>query len=99
MRFFSFTPQEIKALLFLLIALLIGSGITLYKKYHRSFAPELILNESPLSSFENQSQFNEAPKDKLCQGHVHPLPEPQRNSAKIFFSRLFFEAPLKKIYP
>jgi comEA protein len=63
MRFFSFTPQEIKALLFLLIALLIGSGITLYKKYHRSFAPELILNESPLSSFENQSPFNEAPKD------------------------------------
>ena len=63
MRFFSFTPQEIKALLFLLIALVIGSGITIYKKYHPSFAPELILKESPSGSFENQSQFNEAPKD------------------------------------
>ena len=63
MRFFSFTPQEIKALLFLLIALLIGSGITLYKKYHRSFAPELILRKPPPSSFENQSQFNEDLKD------------------------------------
>jgi len=63
MRFFSFTPQEIKALLFLLMALVVGSGITIYKRHHRSFAPELILNQSPSGSFENQSQFNEAPKD------------------------------------
>jgi len=63
MRFFSFTPQEIKALLFLLMALVVGSGITIYKRHHRSFAPELILNQSLSGSFENQSQFNETSKD------------------------------------
>jgi comEA protein len=61
MQFFNFTPQEIKALLFLLIALLIGSGITVYKKYHPNFAPELVFNQNPPVSFENQSQFNENP--------------------------------------
>jgi comEA protein len=61
MQFFSFTPQEIKALLFLLIALLIGSGITVYKKYHPNFAPELVFNQNPPVSFENQSQSNENP--------------------------------------
>jgi comEA protein len=59
MWFFNFTPQEIKALLFLLIALLIGSGITIYKKHHPSFAPELILERPPPVFFENQSQFGE----------------------------------------
>ncbi len=39
----SFTPQERKALLFLVIVLVVGSGITLYKKYHSDFAPELLL--------------------------------------------------------
>jgi comEA protein len=63
MQFLNFTPQEIKALLFLLIALLIGSGITIYKKYRPGFAPELIFKESPPGSLENLSQFNEAPKD------------------------------------
>jgi len=61
MQFFNFTPQEIKALLFLLIALLIGSGITVYKKYHPDFAPELVINQNPPVSFENQSQSNENP--------------------------------------
>ena len=56
---FNFTPQEIKALLFLLIALLIGSGITIYKKYHPSFAPELILEKPSPAPFENQSQSSE----------------------------------------
>jgi competence protein ComEA len=63
MQFFNFTPQEIKALLFLLIAVLIGSGVTFYKKYHSSFAPELILERPSPVPFENQSQFNEDPKD------------------------------------
>jgi competence protein ComEA len=61
MQFFNFTPQEIKALLFLLIALLIGSGITVYKKYHSNFAPELVFNHNPPVSFENQSQSSENP--------------------------------------
>ncbi len=44
MRFPVFTPQETKALLFLLVVLVIGGGITLYKRSHRDFAPELILD-------------------------------------------------------
>jgi comEA protein len=43
MQFFTFTPQETKALVFLLGALIVGSGITLYKRSHPSFAPELVL--------------------------------------------------------
>jgi comEA protein len=46
MDFFSFTPQESKAVIFLIIILLIGSGVTLYKKYHPDFAPELLLKEN-----------------------------------------------------
>ena len=63
MHFFNFTPQEIRALLFLLIALLIGSGITIYKKKHPRFAPELISEEHPPNSSENQNQFDEATND------------------------------------
>jgi comEA protein len=44
--FFSFTPQEVKAIIFLVVILLIGSGVTLYKKYHPDFAPELLLKEN-----------------------------------------------------
>lgn len=43
MDFFSFTPQESKAIIFLVVVLLIGSGVTLYKKYHPDFAPEILL--------------------------------------------------------
>jgi comEA protein len=46
--FFSFTPLEAKAIIFLIIILLIGSGVTLYKKYHPDFAPELLLKENRL---------------------------------------------------
>ncbi len=63
MRLFNFTPQEIRALLFLLTALLIGSGITIYKRQRPDFAPELVFSRSPSSSFENESQPNKASKD------------------------------------
>ena len=63
MHFFSFTPQEIKALLFLLAAVLIGSGITIYKRQHPDFAPQLVFNRSPSSSLEYKSQSDEASKD------------------------------------
>ena len=43
MQIFSFTPQETKALIFLVAALLVGSGITWYKRTHLQFAPELKL--------------------------------------------------------
>ena len=46
MQFLNFTPQEIKALIFLLTALLIGSGITLYKRTHPQFAPELVVEKN-----------------------------------------------------
>jgi comEA protein len=63
MQFFNFTPQEIRALLFLLIALLMGSGITIYKRHHPSFAPELIFKEPRPGSFKNQGPFDESSKD------------------------------------
>lgn len=55
MQFFSFTPQEIRALVFLLTALLIGSGITLYQRSHPQFAPELIVEKNlPSVNFERR---------------------------------------------
>jgi len=46
MRLPSFTPQEIKALIFLLVVLIIGGGISLYKRDHPNFARELILEST-----------------------------------------------------
>ncbi len=45
-RFPSFTSQEIKALIFLLVVIIIGGGIALYKRSHPHFAPELILGRT-----------------------------------------------------
>ena len=53
-----FTPQERKALLFLVMVLVVGSGITLYKKYHSDFAPELILKPKSNAVESNLSQPN-----------------------------------------
>ena len=56
MQFFNFTPQETKALIFLLTALLIGSGVSLYKRTHPQFAPELIVEKTevePLPQVES----------------------------------------------
>jgi competence ComEA-like helix-hairpin-helix protein len=50
MRFLNFTPQETKALIFLLVALLLGSGIILYKRTHPGFAPQLRLEKSGIDS-------------------------------------------------
>lgn len=36
-----FTPQERRALLFMIAFLLIGTGVTLYKRQNPSFAPQL----------------------------------------------------------
>jgi len=52
----NFTPQERKALLFLVIILVLGSGITLYKKYHSDFAPELLLKPKTKAVESNFSQ-------------------------------------------
>ena len=54
----SFTPQERKAIIFLIIILILGSGITLYKKYHSDFAPELILKPKAKVVESNVSQPN-----------------------------------------
>lgn len=50
MRFLNFTPQETKAILFLLMALLVGSGIILYQRNHPGFAPQLKLDKSDVDS-------------------------------------------------
>ncbi len=67
MQFFNFTPQETKALIFLLTALLVGSGITLYKRAHPQFAPELIIEKkggTPLPQTES-SLHREQNKKKI----------------------------------
>lgn len=58
MSFLGFTPQETKALIFLLLALLIGSGITLYKRSHLQFAPELIIEKNDLTVDGGQNTEN-----------------------------------------
>jgi len=50
MRFLNFTPQETKAILFLLMALLVGSGVILYQRTHPGFAPQLKLDKSDVDS-------------------------------------------------
>jgi comEA protein len=64
MSFLGFTPKETKALLFLLSALLIGSGITLYQRGHQPFAPELIVEK-------NDTPTEERPKSE---NRVNPPP-------------------------
>lgn len=54
MQLFNFTPQETRALIFLIAALVVGSGVTLYKRAHPKFAPELILQKREItSSYQN----------------------------------------------
>ncbi len=55
----SFTPQERKAIIFLTTILIIGSGITLYKKYHSDFAPELLWKPKAVYS---ESRLNASPR-------------------------------------
>jgi comEA protein len=70
MRYPSFTPQEIKALIFLLVVLIIGGGITLYKRSHPHFAPELISDfteQKDMSPIQKESFQSKKPKirDKI----------------------------------
>ena len=77
MRFLNFTPQETKAILFLLMALLVGSGIILYQRTHPGFAPQLKLDKNDVDSLgeiqylsgrgqeENAIDLNRATADEL----------------------------------
>lgn len=70
MRFPSFTPQEVKALIFLLVTLIIGGGITLYKRSHPGFAPELMSDyteKEDASLIQKQTYASKKPeiKDKI----------------------------------
>jgi comEA protein len=66
MQIFSFTPQETKALIFLVAALLVGSGITLYKKTHTQFASELVpLGREAVVSPNDMKQSSLVPDAKL----------------------------------
>ncbi len=59
MQFFTFTSQETKALIFLLAALIVGSGITLYKRNHPRFAPELVLQKTDLTAEQATGDFSD----------------------------------------
>lgn len=77
MQFLNFTPQETKALIFLLSALLLGSGIALYKRTHPQFAPELIVEKKEVQAEpwpqsllnkereKNKIDLNQATTDEL----------------------------------
>lgn len=67
MRFPSFTPQEIKALIFFLVVLIIGGGLTLYKRNHPNFAPELILESTEkedMSLIQKEPLYSKKPEIK-----------------------------------
>jgi comEA protein len=65
MQMFSFTPQETKALIFLLAALLVGSGITLYKRTHFKFAPELIMEKRELEAKPQAQAFSNEEQEEI----------------------------------
>jgi comEA protein len=67
MPFFNFTPQEIKALILLLAALMVGSGITLYKRTHPQFAPQLVVEkrEVDVSSQAQSPSYHESREMKI----------------------------------
>lgn len=77
MQFMNFTLPEIRALLFLLVALLIGSGITLYKRSHPQFAPELVVEKNDLaadSGRQKVDQLSEKPaRKKINLNHATAL--------------------------
>jgi comEA protein len=77
MHFLNFTSQEIKVLILLLVTLLLGSGITLYKRTHPQFATELVVvkkeanstsqvqSPSPHQAKERQININQASAAQL----------------------------------
>lgn len=58
-----FTPQETKVLIFLVAALIAGSGITWYKRTHPQFAPELMLQEAEANSLPQNGGVPERGSD------------------------------------
>ncbi|HEX9916969.1 MAG TPA: helix-hairpin-helix domain-containing protein [candidate division Zixibacteria bacterium] len=46
MKWWDFNLAEMRGLLVLLVLLLVGSGIAIYKKYHANFPMEIIFRES-----------------------------------------------------
>ena len=73
MTFLNFTTQEIRALLLLLMALLVGSGITLYKRTHPQFAPELVMETTGLTPVENLQTTLPSPTGQTPNRSDHPL--------------------------
>jgi comEA protein len=65
MQFLNFTPQETKALIFLLSVLLLGSGIALYKRTHPQFAPELIVEKKKVDPQPGSPLHQEQRRKKI----------------------------------
>lgn len=65
-KFPSFNPRELKAILFLLSALLIGGLITLYQSKNPSFAPELVIGDlvDSVSGYDSTNKRSSL-KDKI----------------------------------
>jgi len=50
-----FTPQEKRAIIFLVVILLVGVGVLSYKKYNPDFAPEILANDFQSTKYKNAS--------------------------------------------
>jgi comEA protein len=63
-----FTPPESKAIVFILVVLLVGTGVLTYRRYNPDFAPELLSGESKtaVASFQ-KAQSDMAVSDTLSQ--------------------------------
>ncbi len=61
-----FTPQERRALLFMIAFLLIGTGVTMYKRQNPSFAPEL-----KDSASQEEADSSLAGPDEVLRGKIN----------------------------
>jgi competence ComEA-like helix-hairpin-helix protein len=71
MRLPSFTPREAKALVFLLVVLVIGGGITLYKRGHPDFAPELVSDFAKNQKASSIQKVELYPKKPEIKERIH----------------------------
>ena len=86
----SFTPQEQKAIIFLLVCLVIGGGVSIYKKYHSDFAKELLLGDYSSSKEKANFPFEE---------RNEPLPQTtakEKGAQKIQSQNIFSDRTGKK---
>ncbi len=83
-----FTPAEKRAILFVVITLIVGTGVLSYQKYNPEFAPELLRGSSDskqFKSYSNQVTSSNAERNKNVAGSnpnvIQPLAKINLNTA------------------